>query len=164
MPLLLAGRAQPWAPRKAPEAGQPLGLMGSPTPVLLPLKGTAPFMRGRNWRWSWGVLDSTGDIYQSHELNEYCNLLIKNLILVLRSENIRECQTLVAEKLTEMRGQGSGESQAVLAGGGAVRRLGLGRRGGPLLGEGAEWGWAPPVDPRCGREKELGLQSEADLG
>lgn len=48
------------------------------------------------------------DIYQ--RLNEHCTLLMKNLILVLRSENVRECQTLDAEKLTEIGGGGSGAS------------------------------------------------------
>lgn len=56
----------------------------------------------------WG-LNSTGDIYQSHELSEHCNLLITILILVLRSENTRECPTLDAEKLTEIGELGNGE-------------------------------------------------------
>lgn len=57
--------------------------------------------------------------FTSHELNEHCNLLIKNLIPVLRSENVRECQTLDAEKLAEMRVSGSGASQACCSRGGA---------------------------------------------
>lgn len=51
-------------------------------------------------------LDATDDIYQILEFNEHCTLLIKNLILVLRSENIRECQTVGAENLTEIGGGG----------------------------------------------------------
>lgn len=55
-------------------------------------------------------LDSTaGDIHQGLELNEHCTLLIKNLILVSRSEDIRERQTLDADKLTEIGGGAGGQ-------------------------------------------------------
>lgn len=64
-------------------------------------------MWGRDWLG--GGVNFTGDIYQSHELSEHYNLLIKILMLVLRSENTRECQTLDAEKLTEIGELGSGK-------------------------------------------------------
>ena len=71
--------------------------MGGPTSVLL-LPHFINLGQGLEGQW----VDSTGDIHQSHKLSEHCNLPINNLIRVLRSEDIREHQTLDVEKLREM--------------------------------------------------------------